>query len=178
MRHSTPFLTALLALSSALCVGCDFGVVAVDPPVHYETGQGLIDGDPGVEIGVLSEQLYQPLEEGDPAPITRASQGGTWIHPALHTTGIAPEALVDCRVVADDGEEVGKSSSVEFFTFTGEGYLEIQAYPVRIAHTAPGKGPEIDDLFGAMATLTCRVVDQADESRNAEASVDVELTEG
>jgi hypothetical protein len=159
-------------------LGCDFGVVAVDPPVEYETGQGLIEGDPGVVLGVFSEQLYEPLEAGDAAPITRASQGGTWTHPALRTTGIGPKALVDCTVTADDGERVGNSSSVEFFTYTGEGYLEIQAYPVRIAHTGTGKGPEIDDLFGAMATLHCRVVDDEDKSRAAEASVEVELTDG
>lgn len=159
-------------------MGCDFGILPIDPPVEYESGQGLITGDPGVEIGVFEEQLYEPLEAGDAAPITRASQGGTWTHPALRTTGIGPKALVDCTVTADDGERVGNSSSVEFFTFTGEGYLEIQAYPVRIAHTADDKGPEIDDLFGVQAELRCRVIDEEDDSRAAEASVEVELTEG
>ena len=127
---------------------------------------------------MFEEQLYRKLDDGDAAAVTRASQGGTWTHPAIRTTGIGLKALVDCTVVAEGGEQVGNSKSVESFTYTGEGYLEIQAFPVRIAHTAPGKGPEIDDLFGVHATLRCHVVDDEDDSRAAEASVDVELVEG
>ncbi len=177
MRRQIIPLTALCLVGCVLA-GCDFGILPVDPPVAYEVGQGLVEGEPGVVLGVFSEQLYEAFEPGDPAAVTRASQGGTWTHPALRTTGIGAKALVDCSITADDGERVGNSSSVEFFAYTGEGFLEIQAYPVRIAHTAQGKGPAIDDLFGTMATMRCRVVDDEDKSLVGEASVAVELTEG
>jgi len=166
----------LTALSALLLLGCDFGVVYVDPPVSYERGGLVIEGDPFVELGYDHEQLYTPLVDGNDAPIVRGLQGGNWTHPTIRTKGIGTPATIDCSVVTDDGEQVGLAKSRQSFFVTADGDLEFQSYPIPIFHTDDNKGPEIDDLYGVGAQLTCRVAD--DEQRSASASASVVLTEG
>ncbi len=159
-----------------LLVGCNFGIVYVDPPVRYEKGGLVIEGDPYVELGLYEEQLYVAFEDGDAAPVVHGLQGGTWTHPALRTTGIGTPAVVDCSLITDDGEQVGFAQAVTNFFVGVDGFLEVQSYPLPILHTAPGKGPEIDDLYGVGATLSCAVTDL--DGRGSQASVALFLEQG
>lgn len=168
--------TTIAALVCLVVAGCDFGIVYVDPPVTYDKGGLVIEGDPFVELGFYQEQLYVALADEDPAPVVHGLQGGTWTHPALRTRGIGTPAVVDCSVVTDSGEKVGFAQAVTDF-FTGvDGFLEVQSYPLPILHTEPGSGPGIEDLYGVKATLRCAVTDL--EGRGAQATVVVTLEQG
>ena len=163
--------------AALLLAGCDFGAVYVDPPVQYERGGLVVEGDPYVELGYEQEQLYQAVVDGDDAPIVRGLQGGNWTHPTIRTTGIGTPADIDCTIVLEeDNEQVGLAKSKQSFFVTGEGNLEFQSYPIPIFHTDDAKGPGIEDLYGVRAQLNCTVADE--EQRASSASVAVVLTEG
>lgn len=176
MRHpeqvATLGLSAVAALVLVLC-GCDFGVVYVDPPVEFQAGGLVIEGDPHLELGIYEEQLYVPYEDGDDCPIVHGLQGGNWTHPALRTTGIGPAAVVDCRLVMGD-EVVGEAKSKTNFLVTTDGILELPSYPLGVVHPDPTK--LVEELYGLEATLECEVFD--DLERGDSASVTLTLTEG
>lgn len=174
-------LISMASLGGALLcgglVGCSVETVYIDPPVD-RSGQGsnVVTGDPLLVIGFYEEQLYTELEPEGDCPIVHGLQGGTWIMPALRIQGIGSPAATQCRVVMDDGEQVGAAAAVEDFYVGGDGFLEVTAFPTPINHSKPGAGPGIDDLFGRSAEMWCRVED--DEGRGAEVTIAVHLIEG
>jgi len=167
------------AVGAMLSVGlsCSVDTVYLDPPVD-RGGQSsnVVSGEPTLEVGFYQEQLYTELEVGGECPIVHGLQGGTWIMPALRIQGIGTPAATQCRVVLDDGEQVGAAAAVEDFYVGGDGFLEVTAFPTPINHSNPGAGPGIDDLYGELGEMWCRVED--DEGRGAELTIAIRLVEG
>lgn len=85
------------------------------------------------------------------------SQGGTWVMPAIRTTGIGPIPEVECRIETRSGERVGVVVGKTHFYLATDGWLEVQAYPIPIVHAAPNQAAPIDNLYGVEATLECEV---------------------
>jgi len=167
--------TAMLVLLGA----CTQEVIyrQVDPSVDYGDEEGLLlTGDPEVELGFYSEQLYRPLSHGDDCPIVRGLQGGTWTMPAVRIRGIGSPAVVACRLVSANGEVLGQTNARERLVRTPDGWLELQTYPVPVQHAAPLEAAPISDLFGAAATLSCSATDNA--QRTSSSQVRVMLREG
>lgn len=172
--------SAVIAL--AMCVmmsGCDQTpiVVYVNPKIELGdyTSELKVEGPPTVVIGYYIEQLFAPLEEGGHCFVAYGVQGGTWTMPAIRTTGIGSPVTVTCRLVMEDGEVVGEVTSDTPLFITPDGFLEIQAFPVPVQHAPPNEADPIDDLYGALGTLTCTVSDQ--EERADTLSILVELVE-
>ena len=175
--HHVLLLSRCGALAMALlATGCDFGIVYVDPPVDFAPVGLVIEGPPTVELGFYEEQLYNPLLPGGHAPVVHGLQGGSWTHPAVRTTGIGTPAVIDCNIIAGTGEQVADVRSNENFVVAIDGFLEVQSHAVRILHTDPDSGPEIDDLYDQPATLSCSVLDA--QERGSSKTVEVILVEG
>ncbi len=169
----------IVACTSLATGGCDLDplLLQVDPILDYQDESiSFPPGPPTLSIGFYSEQFYEPMEEASPLYVIHGFQGGTWSMPAVRTRGIASPALVSCSVTLESGEVLGTTASNEPFQLTTDGWLEIQAYPVPVHHEAPNEFEPIDDLYGQVATLDCRVED--DEGRQNSVLLQIMLTEG
>lgn len=164
---------------SILCAGCDMGteIRYVDPAIVIDESYFIepVKGDPTVLLGLYEEQLFDGLEEGEELPVVWGLQGGHWTMPCIRTVGIASRATVDCTVIMDDGEMVGKTKAKTNFFLTASGYLEYQSFPIPIEHEADAEA-EIDDLYDRPATLDCSVTD--DEERGNQLSIGLIVTKG
>ncbi|MEC9071132.1 MAG: hypothetical protein VX938_02080 [Myxococcota bacterium] len=171
----------IIAISLLVLGGCDAlnpGVLYVDPAIDLSGYDGgfVIEGDPHLEMGFYIEQLYQPLDDGEPCYVAWGLQGGTWTMPALRTKGIGTPATVSCTMVTETGELVSEVVSKSQLYLTPDRYLEIQAYPIPVHHPAPNEQEPIDDLYGLTATLECEVKDE--DGRAKSVVYDVEIVEG
>ncbi len=148
----------------------------VDPAVKLSAQQLIepLEGDPFLELGFYSEQLYEPLEDGDDCPIAPQSQGGVWAMPALRTIGVDSKADVRCTLTAETGEKVTTLNVRIKFYLSPEGYFEYQQLPLRI-RDATGYA-DVEDLFDVTAEMKCSVTDK--KGNSAEAAVDVVFTRG
>lgn len=160
-----------------LASGCDVEVVWVDPFVEF-IEQPAFDPthEPELEIGYHVEQLYDPIVDGDEAPIVTPAQGGRWTMPTLRTRGIDSRASIHCQILTEAGEMVADSSEEQRFNLATDGALEFIGYPLEIRHAPPFEDDEIDDLYGLSAALTCTVTDT--EGRSDDTSVQIVLVEG
>ncbi len=162
---------AAFALSFAL-IGCE--TVLVDPVVDYGDEPPYVpEGDPHLELGYYTEQLYAPLEDGDACYVIHGLQGGTWTMPALRANGVLADLVVQCTLTTAAGELLGATDEQQRFYLAPDRLIEVQAFPVPVTHAAPREAEPIDDLFGQEATLDCRVTD--DDGREARARVDCVL---
>ena len=156
------------------------GQVHVDPPINIDESYYFepISGDPSVLLGFYKEQLYTELKEGDPCPIIKGTQGGTWTMPVLRTTGIGHRPLIECEIVmSDDGELVGESKGTHLFYENEDGYLEAAGFGIEIQHfDASEDDAAIDDVYGRPAEMTCNIEDS--EGRGNSQTVGVVLVEG
>jgi len=150
----------------------------VDPETSWDPQANEIDydGEPALELGFYSEQLYTLLEDGDTCPVVHGLQGGTWTMPAIKTLGVTPMAWVTCSLVTDNGEEVGGTGVRSQFFRGTESYFEIQSFPVPIFRTGDGIGEPVDALFGEMAQLTCSAL--GDDGVSVSYSVRVQIIDG
>lgn len=158
----------LIALALACAsLGCE--TTLVDPMVDYGDEPPYVpEGDPHLEIGYYTEQLYAPLEDGDTCFVIHGLQGGTWTMPALRTAGVLADLRVQCSLTTAAGELLGATDEPQRFYLAPDRMLEVQAFPIPVTHAPPREADPIDDLFGQEATLDCRVTD--DEGREAAAS--------
>lgn len=147
----------------------------VDPAIEIAQGSIIkpIEGDPHVELGFYSEQLYAALQDGDACPVVYGLQGGSWTMPAIRTIGIGSPATVECSLTTELGELVGTVKSKAKFFLTPDGLLEIQSFPIPVR--AESEDP-LDDLYGLGATVTCSVRDDHDHTSSV--TVQVVLEEG
>ncbi len=155
-------LCSALALVALLAsVGCVEEVTYVDPAVTFsDVGIFEVTGDPGVTLGLYTEQFFVELESGDELPIIFGFQGGTGVMPALRTTGFHFDCRVSGAVVTEGGERVGfLIDSPVRLDRTPDGTLDVESMPIPIAHLSTPEEP-IDDLYGQPATLEVTVVDQ------------------
>ncbi len=177
MRWPRASTLPLALLASSWASGCDVETVYVDPPVVQDGSVKIeVTGDPFIEVGFYNEQLYKALSSQGDCPIVHGLQGGTWSMPAIRTQGIARQALLSCSIVTAEGETVGEAALDASFYATTDGFFEVQAFPIPIKHEDDEATPEIDDLFGTAATMTCFAEDS--EGRSDATSVEVILTEG
>ena len=153
------------------------GTEWIDPAIVMpDIMTGEVMGEPHIELGFYVEQLYRPLAPGDDCPIVHGLQGGTWVMPALRSTGIGAFAEITCRIETDGGEAVGMVSGKTQLYLAGDGFFELQAFPIPIRHAPPAEAAPIDDIYGQGATLTCSV--DAGGSRKSTARVPVRLIDG
>ena len=171
-RHATAIGGGLLA---ALCLVACGEVIWIDPEVNYGDEELYVPhGDPAVELGFYSEQLYEPLTEGGECFVVHGLQGGMWTMPAVRITGIAQEAHIACTLTTAEGERVGITDEDVTFVLATDGWLEIQTYPIRV-YRHPDAGA-VEELFGEPGTLECSVVDSA--GRGANTSMDIVFAQG
>ncbi len=165
------------AFALLVAIGCTVPAcetTLIDPAVDYGDEPPYVpEGEPHLELGYYTEQLYAPLEEGDACYVIFGLQGGTWTMPALRASGVLADLVVQCSLTTDAGEPLGATDEPQRFYLAPDGLIEVQAFPVPVTHAPPREADPIDDLFGQRATLECRVVDT--EGREATASVDCVL---
>lgn len=179
MNRTTQLLicVAHLALLGPACEVV-VGVRLVDPEIDLsQLNQDLdITGEPALDIGFYHEQLYEPIDDGDPCPVVHGLQGGTWVMPALRIEGIYPFAGTACLLTIETGEIVGDIAATTRFFLAPDDKFEVQAFPVPVIHAEPHEAEPIDDLYGLNATLDCTVTDG--EGRTGTLIREVVLVEG
>ena len=179
MSHLRLQMSLGLAGLALFAFGCDAHVetIYVDPIVDFGDAEDYVpSGKPTVDLGFYVEQLYLPLDDGDECPVVHGLQGGTWSMPALRSLGIDMKTDVLCTIITEADEQVGKAETNETFVLATDGWLEVQAMPIRVRHAAPNKQAPIDDLYGQTATLSCTVTD--DEGRSDTVAREIVLSEG
>lgn len=171
-RH-TPVgaLAAVLVAGLALAAGaCDVTTTEhlIDPDVvPWDTPDEPPDVEPGtilVQLGAWQGDVFVPwpADGGAFLDVVDASQGGTWVMPAMRLAGSAPKTIVECTITTADGERVGHmQSSVKFFP-GDPGWLDIEFLPVRIRRSADHAGEPLEAIFGGEATIELEVVDEDD----------------
>jgi len=154
----TIILLSVLLLSLA---GCGEDIVYIDPPVDYDPPPPFEpQGEPGLTIGEYSEQIFTPLDAGGELPIIFGFQGGTWIMPAIQTTGLHFLCTMSGDVTTESGERIGfLIDSPVRLDRTPSGTLDTEALPIPIGHLDDPDEP-IDDLYDINATIEIRIVDE------------------
>ncbi len=143
---------------------CDVEIVYIDPPVKLLAAPSAVaDGPPYLELGYYLGSGYEPFKDGAPIPVVNGLQGGTWTMPAVRTRGLGTYAELTCTLMTDVGELVGYVSAKTKFYFNSSGDLEVGNFPIPVYH--PDRPQDtIHDLFGAEATLSCSLANDADKA--------------
>ncbi len=95
--------------------------------------------------------------------------------PAIRTTGIDTPVKVFCTMITEAGELVSEVVAETPLYLTPDHVLEVQAFPIPVQHAPPNTARPIDDLYGQLALLECRVED--DEGRTDTFTANVEIVE-
>ena len=173
---------ALLGWLLLFTTGCyDTVVVWIDPEVNVGATQGavVINGEPGLRIGYVSQDEFEDIEDEQMFRIVWGLQGGYWSMPHLRVTGIGdPQKsggatmYLTCRLTSDNGE-VLTDLDVKVRLYAAEGYLYAPNYPLPVVRADAAVSDNIPELNGTGARLECAVRDNS--SRSASISTLVEL---
>jgi len=149
-------LLAVLATvaAAALVAGCGDTVEHVvyrDYPVEYDEQDDLNDvvGDPELQLGVFSEQLFRGLNEGDEIAIVHGFQGGTWVHLSIRAFGVLADGEIDAKL-----GDIGQIRFPLRLTRSAEGFLEAYDLPIPVN---PADG-NLDQFYGQTVELSVRFV--------------------
>ncbi len=188
---ATTLLGRLSVVAALCCVAacgaeypCDNPVVLLsvdsqaqcyfDPPVRISESSIItpLGGEPTLELGFYSEQLYEPLADGDDLPLGEP-QTGAWVMPALRTGGLGMRAAVRCSLDTLDGDRLGRTHVAVTFNLLVDGHFEYAVLPIAIAG-AHGMA-DVQHLVGSGVLLECTVTDK--EGKFASSSVSLFFTE-
>ena len=150
----------LIALVGAALCGCDETVIHwVDPPVKLSgTGSDATSGPPELVVGFSTEDGFAPLDEAPALVVIYGLQGGTWVMPAVRTTGLGGYPRVACHLDTAAGERVGDAVTQVRLYLATDGALEVQSFPIAIHHAPPRQDEDVDDLAGNSASAAVDVV--------------------
>ena len=147
MRRSTRFVS-LAALFLIACGSSDVG--------------------PGtMELGFYRNGTYVPLVAGGTCYVADAPQGGYWVMPAVRTTAIESEAMVECELVDDSLGMLGQIETFRVFD-QADSHHEIEQFLLPLLEVDQ---PTFTELTGHTGTLGCMAID--DNGAEAMAEVDV-----
>ena len=135
----------------------------------YDPEADLASAEKTLAPGIYEEQLFRPLEDGDPLHIVAGFQGGIWIHLSVRVTGLRGRGQIEAII-----EPGGETAYTLRLVRTAEGFLEAYDIPVPVGD----RGDSMDDvshLFGSDATLTIRFTS---EDQTVEATRQVVLERG
>ena len=145
----------------------------IDPYVAFEPPQKVdVSGVAELSVGLYVEQLYEELTEGANIPLIHGFQGGVWLMPALRIRGIASPATVTMTLDVVGGSRLTDSKSQANFLLASDGWLEVQAFPVRVDYATW----KIEELYGLDGVLEVTVSDE--EGRTASVLLTLRLIEG
>ena len=122
------------------------GVIYRDFPVEFDNVPvGLAaQGEKSLTPGTFDEQLFDPIEEGDPVHIIHGFQGGTWVHISVRVTGMTAYGKIAVSL-----EKVGTIEYDLKLVQTAEGFLEAYDIPIPVGK----EGPALEILYGQPSTL-------------------------
>ncbi len=148
--------------------GCDVSTTEhlIDPDVvPWDQGDAPPDVEPGTiltQLGRWEGDSFVPWPEagGASLEVINASQGGTWVMPAMRVAGSTPKTIVECTITTDEGERVGRMQSAVKFFPGDPGWLDIEFLPIRIRRDAEHSGQPLEGIFGSEVTFDLQVTDE------------------
>lgn len=169
-------LTLSLLMSAAPLGGCgDNAILQLrDHPIELTEEPWLppIEGDPALEIGVMTDQLFRALAPGDELAIRgRGTQSSAATPISLRAVGVATRGEVTATLVCHD-DKVANIRARMRMNPVPEGFLE--THQMMVVFTEEWQLDErYEALFGDEAVLSVQFRD--DDGRTAKASTTVVL---
>ncbi len=178
---------ALLAICAAGLSACETETLWIDPPVNYTVDHRTCGDDEAgtvsAETGIYEEQIYNPFSVHKEAPISKGNQGGTWLMPALRTTGIHNPVRLRATITSESGEQIGVAviASIRLKVSPDEA-CEIQALPISVQPIAKLNDKQMEvwlkKLYGTKVTLRIDVESKVEGGGKATGEVEVTLVKG
>ena len=98
-------------------------------------------------VGVVRDEVFVPLEDGQDLPILRGFQGGRWIHVALRVTGVRNRGRVQLEATG-----VG-TAAYDIKLVRREGVLEVVDLPIPVGRQPALDDRQVDELAGRAVAL-------------------------
>lgn len=147
-RRASGAAFAALMMACLVSPGCgdtpESDKVYRDLPVEFD-GDGDRVVEQGMTLGILLDDTFVPLDEGDPVEIINGFQGGTWVHLSLRVAGMPANGLI--RASLGDISEVRYGLKL---VRTEEGYLESYDIPLPVRLTEP----QLAAIYGSEVDIT------------------------
>ncbi len=187
MPRSSPSLTLPpLAVLLLTCGACETEIRWIDPPVHYTVDHRTC-GDDGsgstAETGIYEEQIFNAFSVHSEAPISKGVQGGTWLMPALRTTGIRNPVRLRATLTTAKGELVGTTVIANTrLKVSPDDACEILALPIPVLPASPLNDKQmatwLQKLYDSEATLKIEVESREEGGGKAVGEAVVQLVKG
>ena len=101
-------------------------------------------GEKTLTPGTFEEQLFDPIDDGDPVYIIHGFQGGTWVHISVRVSGMTAYGKISVTL-----QKVGTIEYDLKLVQTAEGFLEAYDIPIPVGK----EGPALKILYGEASTL-------------------------